>query len=102
MNAEHKERPGIFPFPPAIYLAPLLIGLVIHFAFPLRLLPLGWLQFAVGLPIIGISLVIFVSAVLTLLRRPEDSNPQAKPLRYSHTAWCAAPVGVSLPPIHTD
>ena len=57
MNAEHKEKPGIFPFPPAIYLVPLLIGLVIQFVFPLRLLPVGWLQFAVGLPIIGISLV---------------------------------------------
>ena len=28
MSAEHKEKPDIFPFPPVIYLVPLLIGLV--------------------------------------------------------------------------
>ena len=41
MSAEEKESPGIFRFPPAIYLVALVIGVVIQFAIPLRLLPVG-------------------------------------------------------------
>ena len=75
MNTQEKERPGIFPFPPAIYLVPLVIGLILHFAFPLRLLPVGWLQIAIGLPIIGITLVYWVSALLTLRRAGTVIDP---------------------------
>ena len=76
MNTEKEERPGIFPFPTAIYLVPLLIGLVIQFVSPQRLLPVGWVQFAIGLPIIGISLVVFISAVLTLFRAETAIDPE--------------------------
>ena len=76
MSEKEKEQPGIFPFPPVIYLVPLLLGLVIQFFLPVRLLPVGWLQFAIGLPIIGISIVVFISAALTLVRAGTALDPE--------------------------
>ena len=76
MSEDEKERPGIFPFPPVIYLVPLLLGLVIQFFLPVRLLPVGGLQFAIGLPIIGISIVVLISAALTLVRAGTALDPE--------------------------
>ena len=76
MSVEHKEKPPIFPVPLAIYLVPFLIGLVIQFVSPLRLLPVGWLQFAIGPPIIGISLVVWISALVTLFRAGTSIDPE--------------------------
>jgi protein-S-isoprenylcysteine O-methyltransferase Ste14 len=61
-----NEKPGIFPFPPAAFVLPFFAGLVIHFAFPIRLLPLGLVQLAVGLPVVTAAVAVWLWGILTL------------------------------------
>lgn len=76
MKKDSEEKTGIFPFPPLIYIAPLAVGLGIHFAFPLPVVPVGWLQLAIGLPIIGIGVVGALWSFLTLARAGTAVRPE--------------------------
>ena len=68
MNEDESHGPGAVLAPPRVYLATLIAGLVIHFLFPVRFLPLGWIQLAAGLPLIFIGIVLWRSAGMTMVR----------------------------------
>lgn len=53
---DRPVKPPLSIPPPLVMLALLGVGLAIHFAFPARLLPKGWAQFVVGIPIASAGL----------------------------------------------
>ena len=56
MEKNEPDNAGVIAHPPIIYLVALVVGLAIHFAVPVRFLPTGWVQLAIGLPLIAIGL----------------------------------------------
>ena len=52
--------------PPLFFLVPFGVGVAVQFTAPLPFLPTGWLQLALGLPIVGLGLVALLWAVKTL------------------------------------
>ena len=58
MNQDKQDNAGSIAAPVKIYLVPLVSGLVLHFVFPLRFLPSGWLPLAIGLPGIVIGIIL--------------------------------------------
>ncbi len=73
-NTDHdgQDKAGVIAPRPLMYLVPLVVGLVIHLLVPIRVLPLGWVQLAVGLPLMGAALALVLSAVL-VMKRAETS-----------------------------
>jgi protein-S-isoprenylcysteine O-methyltransferase Ste14 len=58
LNQDKQDNAGSIAAPARIYLVPLVLGLVLHFVFPLRFLPPGWLPLAIGLPLIVIGIIL--------------------------------------------
>jgi len=58
INQDKQDNAGSIAAPVKIYLVPLVSGLVLHFVFPLRFLPSGWLPLAIGLPVIVIGIIL--------------------------------------------
>ncbi len=52
--------------PPLVYVLILAVGLALHFIYPLRFLPLGWVQLAVGLPVLAFAGGLAIWAVRTM------------------------------------
>ncbi len=63
-----RDNPGVMFFPPALHLAMLVVGLVLHFLFPLPFLPFFWQQLVIGVPLIGIGVILGEWAVWTMKR----------------------------------
>jgi len=57
---------------PVIFIAPLVAGLALHFVSPIRFLPTGWVQFAIGAPIFIPVALLWVQAARAL-RAKADS-----------------------------
>jgi protein-S-isoprenylcysteine O-methyltransferase Ste14 len=58
MIQDENDNAGSIAEPKYIYLVPLVLGIVLHFVFPLRFLPHGWLPLAIGLPLVVIGFVL--------------------------------------------
>ncbi len=58
MIQDEQDNAGSFAAPIYIHVVPLVLGIVLHFVFPLRFLPHGWLPLAVGLPLVVIGLIL--------------------------------------------
>lgn len=68
MKQNEQDNSGVKVPPPLIYALVLVVGLTLHFVFPVRFLPLGWIQLAVGLPIAGIAGGLAIWAFWTMRR----------------------------------
>ena len=68
MNENEPDGARVVAPPPFLYVVPLVAGLALHFVFPLRFLPLGWLQLAIGLPLVAVGIVLFQSTARTMMR----------------------------------
>ncbi len=66
MAQNETDSPGAVVRPPLVFLAALVAGLALHFARPMRILRRGWLQPAIGLPLIGIAVTLFAWAFRTM------------------------------------
>ena len=75
MSQGDKDHAKVFPIPPLLYVVPLIAGIGLHMAIPVRILPIGWLQFATGLPVMGIALIILVTAVREMRRAGTAIDP---------------------------
>ena len=62
------DNAGVVALPPVIFLVIFVVGLALHFAFSIRILPKGWVQLAVGLPLVGLAGVVVSWAARTLNR----------------------------------
>ena len=58
--------------PPLLYLIPFLVGVAVQLAVPIHFLPLGWVQFAAGVPLAVMGLAFFLTAVRTLVGAETD------------------------------
>ena len=58
--------------PPLLFLIPFLIGVALQLTVPIRLLPLGWVQLAAGLPLVVMGLALSLTAVRTLVGAETD------------------------------
>ena len=58
--------------PPLLFLIPFLIGVAVQLAVPIRFLPLGWVQLAVGLPLAVMGLAFSLTATRTLMGAGTD------------------------------
>ena len=76
-NTDHdgQDKAGVIAPPPLLYLVPLVVGLVIHLLVPIRVLPLGWVQLAVGLPLMGAALALVLSAIWVMKRAGTSFSP---------------------------
>ena len=63
-----RDSAGVIAQPPLIFLATFLVGLVLHLAFSVMLLPEGWVQLAVGIPVLGLAGGLVSSAARTMKR----------------------------------
>jgi protein-S-isoprenylcysteine O-methyltransferase Ste14 len=58
MNDGEQDNAGSIAAPVYIYLVPLVVGIVLHFVFPLPFLPGGWLPLAIGLSLSVIGIIL--------------------------------------------
>ena len=79
-NTDHdgQDKAGVIAPPPLLYLVPLVVGLVIHLLVPIRVLPLGWVQLAVGLPLMGAALALVLSAIWVMKRGRDLFQPPTR------------------------
>ncbi len=63
-----RDSAGVIAQPPLIFLATFSVGLILHLAFSMMLVPEGWVQLAVGIPVIGVAGVLVSSAARTMKR----------------------------------
>ena len=69
---DEPDHAGVIAFPPLIFLITFVAGLALHFAFSMRFLPGGWVQLAVGLPIVLLAGVLVAWASRTMVRVGTD------------------------------
>ena len=67
-----RDSAGVIAHPPLIFLATFVVGLVLHLAFSVMLFPEGWVQLAVGIPVLGVAGVLVFSAARTMRRVGTD------------------------------
>ena len=74
MSQKSIDIPGVIAFPPLIYAAPLMVGILIQ-----RILPLHFLSQPValwlGILFLGLGLLILLSAVLTMQQAGTNIDP---------------------------
>ena len=68
MKQNEQDNSGVKVPPPLVYVLVFVVGLALHFIFPVRFLPFGWVQLAVGLPILGIAGGLVLWALWTMRR----------------------------------
>jgi protein-S-isoprenylcysteine O-methyltransferase Ste14 len=77
MNTEVRDNPGVLAPPPLIYAVPLIIGLILHALFPVRLcrfLP-RMARAILGGSLIGFALTFVTSAFREMRRAHTNVNP---------------------------
>ena len=74
MKEDARDTAGVIAPPPLIYLPILLVGLALHFVFQVSVLPGNWLQLAIGLPLIGASVIVAAPAFRTMRRAGTEIN----------------------------
>ena len=67
MQENGSDNADVIALPPVLYAAALATGLVLHFVFPIQLLP-QMLSLSLGIALILVSIVIVVSALRALAR----------------------------------
>ena len=72
MKKSGLDTPRVFAPPPLLYVAPLALGLALHFAFPARFLPASWVQLALSLPLLAVAVVLYATAIGTLRKAATD------------------------------
>jgi protein-S-isoprenylcysteine O-methyltransferase Ste14 len=77
MSVDQKDIPGVIAPPPLIYLGFLLVGFLIDWVVPVPVLP-DDVQYPVGIVLIVVGLVPFVSAVW-MFRKVGTNIPTRKP-----------------------
>jgi protein-S-isoprenylcysteine O-methyltransferase Ste14 len=76
MEQNEADNAGVIAHPPFIYLVALAVGLALHFAMPVRFLPAGWVQVAIGLPLIAIGFSLAASGSRTMRRAGTPLSPR--------------------------
>ena len=74
MKQREKDASGVLFPPPLAHLVMLITGLAIHSLRPKRFLPKGKVQFAIGLPFVGIAVILSVWAVRTMRQAATEIN----------------------------
>ncbi len=68
------DNPAVVAPPPLIFLAPLIVGLLFQWAFPVSLMPTP-IPLAFGLPVITIGASLFVWAIQAMIRAGTSPDP---------------------------
>ena len=69
------DNAGVIAHPPYIYLATMIAGLALHFAMPAGFLPEGWLQLALGAPLMAGALALGMWGRKVMVRTGTAVNP---------------------------
>ena len=67
-----RDKASVKVPPPLLYLIPFLVGVAVQLAVPIHFLPIGWVQFAAGVPLAVMGLAFFLTAVRTLVSAETD------------------------------
>ena len=73
-DSDKPVKPPLGVPPPAVTLLLLGVGLGIHFASPQTILPEGWVQFAVGIPVIAVGLGFGMRAIAAFSHAGTDDR----------------------------
>jgi protein-S-isoprenylcysteine O-methyltransferase Ste14 len=93
-----QEKARVLCFPPLVGFALIGAGLAMHFAFPAQIFPTGWPQFAVGLPVLALAVLLWVAGVGTLRRSNTDfkfAKPTSEIVRHGPYRLTRNPIYVS-------
>lgn len=74
MSEETVDNPGVIAFPPALFAGTLALGLLLHFIFPINLLPRS-LSIASGVVLLVGAALISISAFRAMHRAQTAVNP---------------------------
>ena len=99
-----RDHANVRFFPPLAYAAPMAAGLAVHFAFSDRFLPQGWVQLAVGLPLMAASGLLAVWGSMTMRRAGTTVGPYSSttaivvrgPFRFSRNPMYLSLTGLYL------
>ena len=72
MSHQEADTPKLWAPQPVFFFAPLVAGLALQFVSPIRFLPTGWVQFAIGVPIIIPAVLLWVQAIGALKRKADS------------------------------
>ena len=115
MQENGSDNADVIALPPVLYAAALATGLVLHFVFPIQLLP-QMLSLSLGIALILVSIVIVVSALRALARAKTTFDTRKAttaivtdgPFRYSRSPMYLAltfpaPMRAQIEiPVHAD
>ena len=71
------KGPGVAVSPPLLFFATLIVGLVLHFLYPLRYVSSLLVQLVIGLPVIIIGFGLIGWAARTLMKAGTDPRPHS-------------------------
>ncbi len=74
VDGQDIAKPVLKVPPPLIALTLVGAGLGVHFDFPAWILPAGWIQFTVGLPVLAIGVFLLAASLRTLGRADTDDS----------------------------
>lgn len=74
MSTETADNPGVIAFPPALYAGTFVVGLLLHFVFPIYLLPRS-MAYVSGILVIVVAGLIVISAFRAMRRASTAVDP---------------------------
>lgn len=94
-----RDRANVLFFPPAVGAVLAIVGIALHFIFPIPILPASWLTLLIGIAIFGFGVALQVMCVRALKgaqTTPLFKNPTTGVLQQGPYSWSRNPIYVAV------